>query len=149
MYHGQVVDAEEAAFPFGAGAQLIPCRRGVPIAVCASCAAEFADEHDVVRVRRERLPHNPAGHVGAVVPGSVEDPDATLVCGLHRAHTRLGVGGLAEDPGSGQPHGPKAHPRYGAPTERNAARMICQTHVVEAATIYPPDLAGPGARCKS
>src|SRR4051794_15402154 len=107
-----------------------------PFARRAPRAAELADEHDVVGVRRERLPHDPAGHVGAVVPGGVEDPDAALVCVLHRAHTRLAIGGLAEDPRSGQPHGSKAHPRYGAPTERNGARMICQSHVVEAATMH-------------
>ena len=103
--------------------------------------ARLGRDHEVVRVRRERLADQPLGDMRAVGVGGVDEGHAELDRPPQHPAALVRVGGLAPDPGAGDAHGAEPEPadRQVAPDGEGVAHAT-------ATGVFAPTCASASSR---
>ncbi len=119
------LEPQRAQIVLGALAQLLGAERGRPALVRQALAAELGGDHQIARVRVQRLGDQPVGDERAVVPGGVDEVDAQLHRAAQDAARARRIVGLAPDVLAGQAHGAVAHALHLEVAEADGGGSVC------------------------
>jgi hypothetical protein len=136
------VDAEGLQVVVDLRAELVGCARGRPASLPVSASAGLGGDQQVGGVGAERLPDHLVDDAGPVGLGRVDVRDPGGDGLAQDLEGGLAVRGRAEDPGSGELHGPVAEARHGAVAEGLGAAG--QVGCGGAHGVCPPGLVGRG-----